>query len=61
MHKHTRKHIALILVLVSMFLALTAESCDSNGNGVGDSMDTFRKVEREVLTGVGVQGLVPIQ
>ncbi len=51
-HTHkTRKHIALIAALIASFLLLTAADC----NPITD----LRHVEREVLTGVGVRGIVP--
>ncbi len=52
-HKHiTRKQrIAFIAVLIGMFLSITAADC----NPITD----LRKAEREVLTGVGVRGIVP--
>ncbi len=51
MHKHTRKHIALIVALITAFLLTTAADC----NPITD----LRHVEREVLTGVGVRGIAP--
>lgn len=55
--KHNRKslknRVLVGLVLVFTFIMTSASSCDSDGNGVGDTADALRKAECAILDSAG--------